>query len=277
MSSNTKFEQRVCIAAGFCVLIFTMALIWRNLPLADPNLARMARIILSLGVGVLGGTIPGFLDVEYNLKGFSIRAGGASALFVITFFGSPYVDVLNLKNPEIEISSIPQVDIRTKASPQHSEEYRLAAPAVLIVPFSARNVSEPSLSGYLNSSYAELEIHNSVWKFNWAYFVNMHEEAFGVWLAIQESAAPQALKSGEVLNKEILYISDDIIRWEDILNEIQNSRKDIGVVTAHYEFDKQLFKQSCTLDLSKWGTEIRKFIEKTGISPGRVTMRCVHL
>jgi hypothetical protein len=61
----------------------------RNQPFADPNIASLARILISLAIAVLGATIPGFLQVDWSVRGLSIRAAGALALFVITYFFTP--------------------------------------------------------------------------------------------------------------------------------------------------------------------------------------------
>ena len=45
---------------------------------------------------MLGATIPGFLQVGWNGKGFAIRAGGALALFIATYLLAPSV----VKEPE---------------------------------------------------------------------------------------------------------------------------------------------------------------------------------
>jgi hypothetical protein len=51
----------------------------------EPNVSAMVRIVLSFAIAVLGGTIPGFLKVDWSARGLLIRAGGALALFVLTF------------------------------------------------------------------------------------------------------------------------------------------------------------------------------------------------
>jgi hypothetical protein len=45
--------------------------------------------VLSLATAVLGATIPGFLDIGWKGRGLAIRAGGALALFVLTFVYTP--------------------------------------------------------------------------------------------------------------------------------------------------------------------------------------------
>jgi hypothetical protein len=73
------------------VVILVVWLVVRNEPFADPNLVIILRIIISLAVAVLGGTIPGFLQIGWKTKGMTIRAGGALALFVLTYLLSPTV------------------------------------------------------------------------------------------------------------------------------------------------------------------------------------------
>jgi len=66
-------------------------LVVRNQPFHDPNLVVLIRTVLSTAVAVLGATIPGFLHIDLAARGVAIRAGGALALFVLTFFFSPGV------------------------------------------------------------------------------------------------------------------------------------------------------------------------------------------
>ena len=87
----STWEKVVAVAMAALIVGVVMYLVVRNQPFADPNLVRLLRIVLSVAAGILGATIPGFLDVEWKGGGFIIRAGGALALFVITFFGSPSV------------------------------------------------------------------------------------------------------------------------------------------------------------------------------------------
>jgi len=49
------------------------------------------RILLSLGVAIFGAVIPGFLKINLTWKGVVIRAGGALALFLLTFFFTPKI------------------------------------------------------------------------------------------------------------------------------------------------------------------------------------------
>lgn len=81
------------VAATVAVLTFMLVgwLVIRNRPFTDPNLVVLLRIVLSVATAVLGATIPGFLRLDWKGKGLAIRAGGACALFVISYVWSPTV------------------------------------------------------------------------------------------------------------------------------------------------------------------------------------------
>jgi tetratricopeptide (TPR) repeat protein len=81
-------------ALGIAVVIVatSLYLVVRNEEVVGGNLVIVLRTLLSLAVSVLGGTVPGFLHVDLtSARGISIRAGGALALFLITYLFSPKV------------------------------------------------------------------------------------------------------------------------------------------------------------------------------------------
>ena len=92
---NTQYEPKsweriLAIIAAIAWIGLVGFLVIRNEPLA-PNLVVFVRIILSVMAGILGAVIPGFLAVGIQGPGFAIRAGGALALFVISYFFTPTV------------------------------------------------------------------------------------------------------------------------------------------------------------------------------------------
>ena len=93
---NFKFERRVSLFTAVFIVIVVAFLVIRNAPVADANLVVLTRIILALAVGLLGATMPGFLNVTYNFAGFAVRATGATALFLIAYFGTSHVEALHL-------------------------------------------------------------------------------------------------------------------------------------------------------------------------------------
>jgi hypothetical protein len=66
-------------------------LLIRNEPIADPRLFLVLRVVISLSAATLGATIPGFLELSWRGQGLAVRAGGALALFVLTFAYTPHL------------------------------------------------------------------------------------------------------------------------------------------------------------------------------------------
>lgn len=75
--------------AGLVIIGLAVFLLIRNAPITDPTLIFTLRVGLSFTVAVLGATIPGFLELNWSGRGLVIRAGGALALFVLTFVYTP--------------------------------------------------------------------------------------------------------------------------------------------------------------------------------------------
>lgn len=85
------WEKALAYLTAFLFIGVVCFLLIRNQPIADPNLVVFVRTILSVMLAVFGATIPGMLKVDLSVKGISIRAIGALALFVITFLLTPKV------------------------------------------------------------------------------------------------------------------------------------------------------------------------------------------
>src|SRR5262245_39349318 len=98
------WERMISLLAGAVAIGVVLFVIVRNEPFRDPNLVVALRILLSFSVSLLGGTIPGFLSIDWSGGGIALRAGGALALFVLTYFGTPVV----LKPLEIAPVSVRQ-------------------------------------------------------------------------------------------------------------------------------------------------------------------------
>jgi hypothetical protein len=90
-SQITWLERGVVGATSLFIVGLVGYLVIRNEPIADQNMVVMLRILLSLAVSVLGAVIPGFVHVSWKGSGLAIRAGGALALFVLTFLITPQV------------------------------------------------------------------------------------------------------------------------------------------------------------------------------------------
>src|SRR3954468_18677756 len=88
-SPGSRFERAAATVAALSVVAVRMFLLIRNEPIADPRFFLALRVLLSLGAATLGATIPGFLDIKWSRAGLAVRAGGALALFVLTFVYTP--------------------------------------------------------------------------------------------------------------------------------------------------------------------------------------------
>src|SRR5882762_9860069 len=95
---NTWERVTAAIAAA-TILLLVVFLVIRNQPFNDPNLVVLTRIVLSLAIAVFGATVPGFLNVDWSLNGMVVRAGGALALFVLSFIATPHV-ITPLNGPD---------------------------------------------------------------------------------------------------------------------------------------------------------------------------------
>ena len=82
--------DRIAATLAALVIVGLMAyLLIRNEPIADARLFFGLRLILSFGAAVLGASIPGFLNIQWSGGGLAVRAGGALALFVLTYVFTP--------------------------------------------------------------------------------------------------------------------------------------------------------------------------------------------
>jgi hypothetical protein len=72
-------------------LIFVSALLVISLVIAEPTPSQYAtfKTLLALAAAGIGGILAGTLHVEGSLQKWSVRAGGAIALFTLVYFFSP--------------------------------------------------------------------------------------------------------------------------------------------------------------------------------------------
>ncbi len=86
-----QFDRVAATLAALVVVGLAVFLLVRNQPIADPKLFFVLRVVLSFSAATMGATIPGFLDIRWSGSGLVLRAGGALALFVLTFVYTPDV------------------------------------------------------------------------------------------------------------------------------------------------------------------------------------------
>src|SRR5882672_3815286 len=86
---SSQFDRVAATCAALVVVGLAVFLLIRNEEIADPRLFFVLRVVLSFATATLGATIPGFLEIGWSGRGLAIRAGGALALFVLTFLYTP--------------------------------------------------------------------------------------------------------------------------------------------------------------------------------------------
>src|SRR4051794_1149001 len=84
-----QFDRAAAILAALVVVSLAAFLLVRNQPISDARLFFVLRVVLSFAAATLGATIPGFLDIQWSGTGLAVRAGGALALFMLTFVYTP--------------------------------------------------------------------------------------------------------------------------------------------------------------------------------------------
>jgi hypothetical protein len=100
-----QFDRIAATCAALVVVGLAVFLLIRNQPIADPKLFFVLRVVLSFSTATLGATIPGFLNVGWSGGGLVVRAGGALALFVLTFVYTPDLVTQQGRGGQVTISA----------------------------------------------------------------------------------------------------------------------------------------------------------------------------
>jgi hypothetical protein len=100
--STIQFDRIAATCAALVIVGLVVFLLIRNEEIADARLFFALRLVLSFSAAVLGATIPGFLSLGWSRGGFTVRAGGALALFVLTYVYTPDLSI----KPESRVTII---------------------------------------------------------------------------------------------------------------------------------------------------------------------------
>lgn len=90
MAHHTVSTWEKVVVMGSMAIFFILLcfLLIRNSPV-EPSLMVALRLIMSLLVAVFGATVPGYINLGFTVKGLTVRAVGAVALFVLTYVYTP--------------------------------------------------------------------------------------------------------------------------------------------------------------------------------------------
>lgn len=272
-----KIERRVGLLTGVAIIFFVMYLVGRNEEFQSQSLYELIRIVVSLGLGIVAATVPGFMGVQGSVGGFTIRAGGGLAAFMLTYFFSPGSIPALTPPPQgvVQVDPIKAVDFRTLAPPGATPEERSKAGLAVTVPLLVRSIVQPSRNNTVEKTVITISLGESTYSLSWRDFVQMHEENVGKWLGKEQSAVPFSIPTGEIIYKEILHVNPTGSSWEDFLNNVRaDKRKSIDVL-IEIETNVGKIYTKCTADMRERNIELDDFIQKAGRSPGRITTTCV--
>lgn len=280
------FEQRLGMLVGIAIVVFTMALIWRNAEFSSANLAASARILLALGVGAVGATIPGFLKLNYNLGGLAVRASGGVALFLLTFFFSPKIEALHLTPANMSLSRLEKVEFRAINAPDRLETLDLAAPTSVTVALAAINDSDQlAKPAVIVRTWLEIEDAAGVREpYRWQYFVKhiTGMPGFGspeaVYLGADADVAPITVPSGTTTSVSIMHVADTSPgkagwTWGDTVDRALGGR--IKTVRVFAETKAQgTFSAACVLLGGETAELISSYVREHAYVPRYFQVRC---
>lgn len=278
MTTN-RIERLTATFVATIVVITVLYLVVRGEPFRDAQLVVLLRIVLAVSMGIIGATIPGFMQIEYSTKGNTIRAGGAMALSLLCYVGTPKVEQLNLSLPtaKIKLEQPQLIDIRTLSPPNTKTQSQLNSSIAVTVGLSYSNTEQPAKSAFLkNTNIQLLNSNEAPWNFEWSYFVNMHDEQYNKWLGIDRSAAPLPVKSGSTTNVEILHQSIEKHTWEEFLKIFKTPSTGIIKFVIKSTLDTEEILTNCTIDTTTGSNIIEKYRKIYGRSPAKITMCCLE-
>lgn len=281
--TKISLERLVGLICGVAILIFVMVVIWRDQPFSSPDLARMSRILLSLGIGVVGATIPGFLKVSYNIRGLSIRAAGGLGLFLITFFGSPQVEALHLA--DLSIAPVQLVEFRAVDFPATPQELNLNAPVAITVTFSLTNDADQlARPAKVEMTSLQLITQGNRYQFDWKYFVrHLTGAAYGQspaerFLGVDSDAGAISVPAGsEGLIKEIMHVPNQLSGSQPTWISVVNGALDRQLTEVILFADTRpagRFTARCMLAIDESANAIREKIAEKKIVPRYFQSRC---
>lgn len=273
---------------GGLIVLFVMALVWRNTPFQDPNLAQMTRIILAVGCGILGACIPGFLNINYAVSGLAIRATGGMAVFLIAFFSAPDVlPQLHLRESELELGRLNWIEFRAVDAPDKLENLNLDAASSLIVDLKLTNKSDQ-----MGKQIVVRDVSSELFTkdgrsrtYRQKYFVKMITGGtiFGsdpeAKLGIQRDAEDISLRAGESRLESILQVDTDHAAakhntsWREIIDYGFDDSLQRVIVRVDAENNGK-WQFECALIPGRGATLINQMLDEKHVFPRYIQIEC---
>lgn len=262
----TKKLQQI-LAFGFGVA-FVIALLVLAVAIPSPTAFQYTvfRVVLALAAAGVAAMIPGFLQITLSEW---IRAGGALGVFVVVYFYNPASLVVPPPEPTVTIKPPSVIDLRTSKSPHQTDEERLNAEAVLVVPFLYENTRQPAKSAKIKKETASFKLDEREYSFTWRFYANQHQENIGKWLGIEGDVYPKTIMAGETEYHETIFKENQATTWGDLINQLIDSKLSRLSITIKSEVADQTLTVECNADLDF----LRASIDKEPIM--RATLPCI--
>jgi hypothetical protein len=183
--------------------------------------------------------------------------------------------VRSLRDATIALDKPKVIDLRTMLGPDYSIEDRMKAKAVLTAPFLYKSLIQPSKTAIVESEMAEITLAKEVIEFQWRHFVNQNIEKDG-WLGIDTDAYSTAIRSGETVHHETLFIPKKTISWRDVVAALDDPLRDTLIVSIKALVGNSTVTTQCKADLTQYRKDAAMHRSKNGSKPFmRATIPCI--
>lgn len=275
----TVLERSIGLFIGVIIIGIALYLVITNHKFEDKNTALIMRLVLSVGMGAVGATVPGFLRVDYKKKGLVIRTAGGMAVFFITLAFSPKVYDLEgqVKPAKIVVDQPKLIDLRSSSGGMTNPKDLYSGVVMATVALTFDNLHQPAKTGVVESTDLYFTLEGKGYQMRWRSFVNLQNEQDKSFLEIIKSAENIVVPAGDSKTIEIMHGGVNY-RWFDFMKDwrkVSEDRLKFSVVSKVRDFGD--VAAVCTVDRAKW---VKKIDEEARASNGNVplgfTMCCLE-
>jgi hypothetical protein len=244
---SSLWERIVAVVVAVWIIALVSWLILQSTPMREDQIYFL-KILLALSVAVFLASLPGYLNLKYDIGGLAVRAGGALAAFIFVYTQAPNVPQLHLQPPPAVMSfdRIPVLDFRALDGPDPGAAAE--SPVAITVPLAGKNMLDGSFSGTIKGLTLSFDLGGNARKYDWYYFVTLTPGTGGSWISSEDvkPAAPIDVKAGSSFYQEVMTLSARKFTWSEFLAAYltQTAPLKIDIVVR---WDDKEDRLSCTI------------------------------
>lgn len=266
---GSPVERLIVLILGVVLALALVYIVIAEVPIGGERYA-VVRVLLALAAAAVGAFLPGaFMEIEGNVRGFSIRAAGALALFVLVFYGSERVD-----DAPLDLLPISTPDLRTSAVDQAGRP-RADAPVTLVLPVGFKRGGEVPEVTILGME-ASVRYTGGELRLRPLHLTQLSQNVpSGPWLPnFGDLILPLTIPADGGGVEFAFYPAGTPTRWGPFAQTLAGS--DTGTLKVHLEVDTNLghVERECAVDFPVYAKTIRDALQSTGLPPKRLSMRC---